>query len=128
MKEIFESYVTSESSIYILTITTCIPINVIHTWLYNFKSIFDNYMFNSWVDSSLDRLKHQFSLLLRQSCWELLSDRWKYVSAIFPSVLSSQENYLLVTLKSWPFAEMIKTMSRAGSWRKSRKVKLIYIK
>ena len=37
VKEIFENYVTSESSIYILTRTTCIPINVIHTWLYNFN-------------------------------------------------------------------------------------------
>lgn len=49
-------------------------------------------------------------------------------SALFPSVLPSQENSLLVTLKSWAFAEMMKVMSREGNWRQARKRKLIYIK
>lgn len=79
----------------------------------------------------LDQLKHQFSLLPLHSCWALLYIGQKYESTKClqsPSVLPSQENSLLLMPKSWAFAEMIKVMNREGSWRKSRKRKLISTK
>lgn len=51
-----------------------------------------------------------------------------HVSTSFASVLPSQENSLHVMLESWAFAEMIKIMSREGSRRMSRKIKLISVK